>query len=1101
MARLLAGVSRLSLLVAMAALAAPAPGIAADVVVPAGTTDTTGKTLIDGDRLIVQDTGALSVNGTAVSSTVTTPNGISIENAGIVESTASGGRAVNIAGSNNNLRLITIVNAPTGTIRSADDAIRVNADLGTGSVVTITNSGLILSSADGQALDLAAIASGRATITITNTATGVIRAVGNDAIRPGSGNITIANDGLIDATASASRAINTNIDLTKLYTFTLTNGATGIIQSQDDAVRINGSGVTGASTTVQVSIDNAGVIRSTGAGSAAGQAIDLDNITSSAARVTIVNRETGVITASNADAIRPGQNFTLTNYGRIIALSEPVPTDRPSSDGIDLQDNHTGTIYNYGLISGAKAGINVGTGSTVTVYNYADGTIVGQDGSGVGSDNIATVYNWGTITGTIDTTSARGDGDGIDVDGVATIVNYGLIQGLGAKGWDDGGRLNNSEGIAIGGGSVTNYGTISGAGAGIVVNNDSTLSRSGTAATTIVNAAGATIVGRSSYAIRLENKTGTSADDDTIVNAGTIIGNGVIPDAGATIYLQSGAVDGNSVGTLDGVVYTGTGSARFIRGDGSAIQMGEGADRLVNSGVIVGNTGRAVNMEGGDDTVSVMPGSRIVGLVNGGAGTDTLDYQKVGLSDAKKAALLAGETVNIGGTLYTSFEAFTGVSRSFSSYATSAATSGVAWTLDNGATTTSASLATQALIDRVATATDVAGALAQLTPGALQALATIGLDTALQATETIGQRLTRWRDGGSGLEVRGLDQIASLLEGSRAVAGLEAPGSAAAGLDPRLAGVSTAFAAAEPPRRGHDAFAALDPTVAQAGMSVKAVPGAIESPWGGFVQGSAATVRRGATTTSPQTRYRSAGVTAGIDYRVTPEAILGGFVGYGRTTADLDAFGSSGTVSTWLGGVYGGWRQAGWFAQGTALYGRSDNDSSRVALGTVNTGGSSGDLFAVQGVVGKDLRLGRMLVSPELGLQYTRVTVGGFTERGDAALAVGESRLDSLRSTLGVRGRTVLHTGLGAVTPEWRAFWQHEYLDETWTLGASFLDASFALPFATTVGAPGRDFALLGVGLTAGATDRLRASIDYDVKLGADDFVAHVISGRLRAAF
>ncbi len=133
--------------------------------------------------------------------------------------------------------------------------------------------------------------------------------------------------------------------------------------------------------------------------------------------------------------------------------------------------------------------------------------------------------------------------------------------------------------------------------------------------------------------------------------------------------MNTGVADPNSVGTLNGVTYTGTGSARFIRGDGSAIQMGEGNDVLTNYGTIIGNTGRAVNMEGGNDTVNIMKGSRIVGLVDGGVGTDTLNYNKAGLTDAKRAALQAGQTVNIGGTLYTSFEVITGTSSSFASFA------------------------------------------------------------------------------------------------------------------------------------------------------------------------------------------------------------------------------------------------------------------------------------------------------------------------------------------------------------------------------------------------------------------------------------------------
>ena len=93
--------------------------------------------------------------------------------------------------------------------------------------------------ASGQALDFAAITSSTAVINITNHTGALIGASGDDAIRPGAGTISITNDGLIDATASASRATNLNTSsLANLTSFTLTNQAHGVIQSQGDAVRV-----------------------------------------------------------------------------------------------------------------------------------------------------------------------------------------------------------------------------------------------------------------------------------------------------------------------------------------------------------------------------------------------------------------------------------------------------------------------------------------------------------------------------------------------------------------------------------------------------------------------------------------------------------------------------------------------------------------------------------------------------------------------------------------------------------------------------------------------------------------------------------------------
>src|SRR5262249_17006470 len=155
----------------------------------------------------------------------------------------------------------------------------------------------------------------------------------------------------------------------------------------------------------------------------------------------------------------------------------------------------------------------------LVVVNRAGATILGHNGSGVGSDttgaaaNTVTVENFGTIRGEYAPKFDRaglvtvdGDADGVDVDGGATIINHaggliagsgpgGVVKGQGAGGFDSNGRANNSEGISIGGGIIMNAGTISGANYGITVNNDSNGdgSRSGVAATTITNDSTGTI--------------------------------------------------------------------------------------------------------------------------------------------------------------------------------------------------------------------------------------------------------------------------------------------------------------------------------------------------------------------------------------------------------------------------------------------------------------------------------------------------------------------------------------------------------------------------------------------------------------------------------
>ena len=493
---------------------------------------------------------------------------------------------------------------------------------------------------------------------------------GSEAVTFGgaSGPVTLTGNGSLSSNAAASRGVrgaNSNV------TFNVTVGGSGLIQAfGDDAIQArNGTFNVTNNGTIYSGSD---ILSSPITAIATGQALDL----ASAVGGIVINN--GLIRADGHDAVRLGSNMTMTNYGTVrtngvvndnsannvfnTAPNNSVATTFSANDGVSFENGNNSSLTNSGLITGSRHGTETDTGATnIVLTNQAAGIIIGRNGSGFGSDATSavvsniTVHNYGIIRGDfagvgniidrVGTASFTqdGDGDGVDIDGAGTVNNYagGQIKGTGANGFDSGGRANTADGIAIGGGIINNSGLIQGAGVGIVVNNDTSLSRSGVAATTITNNVGGTIEGLNGYAIRLENKLGDARDNDTITNAGTIIGGGSIPSPAGIVLRQDGLADPNSTGTLNGVTYTGTGVARFIRGDGSAIQTGEGNDVLNNSGTITGNTGRAINMEGGNDILNIQGGAAsITGSIDGGTGTNTMNI-----------TLGAGNTFSYSGTI------------------------------------------------------------------------------------------------------------------------------------------------------------------------------------------------------------------------------------------------------------------------------------------------------------------------------------------------------------------------------------------------------------------------------------------------------------------
>ena len=254
---------------------------------------------------------------------------------------------------------------------------------------------------------------------------------------------------------------------------TINNLATGVIRgvvSAEDAGRTN------------YTLNNAGRIE------LSGDRMDLRDPADDGAAVVVNNLAGGVILQTDGaeDIMRPGANAVVNNHGSILHASGVVGG---SSDGLDFQGD-PGVVNNYagGLIEASRHAV---TGDApVALFN--EGTMIGRNGSAINIDSNGSeaervfVTNRGRMEGH-SANLADSDGDAVDIDGLLTLENYGFLGGMGHNGYHNG-EPNVSEGIAIGGGTITNHegGEIYGYGRAIQVDNSSNANALGK--TTIANA-------------------------------------------------------------------------------------------------------------------------------------------------------------------------------------------------------------------------------------------------------------------------------------------------------------------------------------------------------------------------------------------------------------------------------------------------------------------------------------------------------------------------------------------------------------------------------------------------------------------------------------
>ena len=497
---------------------------------------------------------------------------------------------------------------------------------------------------------------------------------GNVAVTVTGNNTTLDNQGTILQSGTGTNAARVVRDNTGVTNLVINNGSAtnsaALMQAADaDVVQMN-------KAKASVTLNNYGSMISLNASAGGAQAVDFNAITSGANIVN--NYATGLLKALEADAVRPGVNGVVNNWGTILSIT----TTGSSSDGVDAQSN-TGVVVNNnagGLIEGGRHGITGGAPDataifTTTVTNAAGATIQGDNGSGINLDGFnakesATVTNNGTIIGN----GVTGDGDGVDVDGLITLINTGVIRSLNAV--DPSGATAFSEGVTVGGGTITNSGLIEGLvaagntnakGIGITLTGNDILDSKGNETgqrdgiygnALVTNQSGGVIRGQNSSAIVIKgNATAFSTTIDN--NAGATIQGGGSTDAA----IQAGVdpVTINNSGTIDG-----SSSGRAFAGGGGNVTLNISGGSAVVLGSIDGGSGAANKMTispGANNTFAYASGISNFNTVEIASGTVTLSGQntytgtttidagaKLVLDGANRLA--AGSTLDLeGGTL------------------------------------------------------------------------------------------------------------------------------------------------------------------------------------------------------------------------------------------------------------------------------------------------------------------------------------------------------------------------------------------------------------------------------------------------------------------
>ncbi|WP_339870608.1 autotransporter-associated beta strand repeat-containing protein [uncultured Brevundimonas sp.] len=589
--------------------------------------------------------------------------------------TLAAGTILNVAGSLSNV-------GGTGFGITANGAATVNV-LETGvlnnwvgvyfnsaSTSTVANAGAITATSTG-------IATASGPVNVTNASTGTITSSAGDAIRLANGPSTITNSGVITGsttgygvyTSFGQTTVNNNAGTISggaagLRMGLVSGGSYGGLLTVTNAAGAQISGGTGIETvgTGALTLSNSGRVLGAATGAI---------VANGSGAVSITNNAGGQIVSSGGNAISTIGTATITNAGLIGngTVSGGVYTASGTGYAISVAG---GTITNSGTIRGASSGIYSSNGLTLTNTGTISG---GQGGTSMWLDGVSsinapsTILNAGTISAPVYS---------------AVVVEGGTVTNAG------GGTLTGGSdsiyGVAVQfietGGTFTNYGSATGAGAGAVRVNTagaattinlhagsttgSILLNSGNDTVTIYNGRGstgaATVDGASGLTLQAAGTLAAASFGAINMGGGTNTltlrgaGDGTAAN-GAAGTMAMGSITGlTNLSKLDSGTWTLTGAGSYA---GTTTVSG-GTLRVLNTGNGLGNgavsiaTGATLNFDNQTGGVLAIKGDTFTGtgrilftgdagsltaLGNGGNGNVVISLSQGGLIDVQSGTV------------------------------------------------------------------------------------------------------------------------------------------------------------------------------------------------------------------------------------------------------------------------------------------------------------------------------------------------------------------------------------------------------------------------------------------------------------------------------
>ena len=282
---------------------------------------------------------------------------------------------------------------------------------------------------------------------------------------------------------------------------------------------------------------------------------------------------------------------------------------------------------------------------------------------------------------------------------------------------------------------------------------------------------------------------------------------------------------------------------------------------------------------------------------------------------------------------------------------------------------------------------------------------------------------------------------------------------------------------------------------------------AADKNWGVFVDATGVFANANSGGALQNYKSQSGGVAAGASYKWSKNFATGVYAGYQGLQAQYDG-GSRVTDNAVRFGGFGTFGAGGFYANGLVggawhTYGMDRN----IEFGTIDRtarGNTGAGEFDAAISTGYDIKARNFTFGPVTSLQYTYLGVQGFNETGADSLDLdvngygSSSMLYSLGAQAAYRWEMTKNF---AVTPMLSASWQHEFLQNAYTINSSFDTGGPSSPFGFQTSQPQQDYFYAGAGIGLNFGDTWQAAFFWNVAAANTDQTSQNIFLSIGAKF